>query len=150
MTEPETRKRWLFRWLLAIIYFIAGILHIQSPAGFLAITPDWVPFPEQIVLFTGIAEIAGAVGLIVPTKIIPGLRSAAGIGLALYALCVYPANINHAINNIAINGEIAGWIYHGPRLAFQPVFIWWALVAGGVTNWPFGKKQTIKENHIQA
>ena len=76
----------------------------------------------------------------VPPKLIPNIRYAAGIGLALYALCVYPANINHAINNIAIGGSTASWLYHGPRLALQPVFIWWALISGGVTNWPFRRK----------
>tara|TARA_R110002110_G_scaffold62692_4_gene174739 strand:- start:374 stop:805 length:432 start_codon:yes stop_codon:yes gene_type:complete len=127
----------LFRWLLAIIYLVAGIAHIRSPGGFLAITPEWVPFPAEVILFTGIAEIAGAVGLMIPPKLIPHVRRAAGIGLALYALCVYPANINHAINNIAIGGTTASWLYHAPRLAFQPVFIWWALISGGVINWPF-------------
>ncbi len=140
MTTSESFIRRFFRWLLAIFYLVAGIAHIRSPGGFLAITPDWVPFPEQVILLTGVAEIAGAIGLMIPPKIIPGLRYAAGIGLALYALCVYPANINHAINNIAISGATASWFYHGPRLAFQPVFIWWALIAGGVTNWPFRKK----------
>lgn len=132
--------RKLFRLLLAILYFIAGVAHIQSPGGFLAITPDWVPFPEQVILLTGVAEIAGAIGLLIPPKLIPHIRYAAGIGLALYALCVFPANINHAINNIAIGGETASWTYHGPRLLFQPVFIWWALIAGNVINWPFRSK----------
>lgn len=138
VTPSPTRR--FFRWLLAIIYLVAGIAHLRSPAGFLAITPDWVPFPEQVILFTGIAEIAGAIGLLIPPRYISWPRYAAGIGLALYALCVYPANINHAINNIAIGGEPASWLYHGPRLAFQPVFIWWALFAGGVIDWPFGKR----------
>lgn len=142
MTDGESRSRRFFRWLLALIYFVAGWAHIRSPAGFLQITPDWVPGPDQVVLFTGIAEIIGAIGLMVPHRVIPHARQAAGIGLALYALCVYPANINHAINNIAINGETASWFYHGPRLAFQPVFIWWALIAGNVTNWPFRDRQT--------
>lgn len=142
MTATESVKRRFFRWLLAIIYLIAGIAHIRSPGGFLAITPDWVPFPEQAILLTGIAEIAGAAGLMTSPRIIPGVRYAAGIGLALYALCVYPANINHAINNIAISGATASWLYHGPRLAFQPIFIWWALIAGGVTNWPFGRNKS--------
>ncbi len=135
MSRPASATRHFFRWLLAIIYLVAGIAHIRSPAGFLAITPVWVPFPEQVILFTGIAEIAGAIGLLIPR-----VRFAAGIGLALYALCVYPANIHHAINNIAIGGAPATWLYHGPRLAFQPVFIWWALIAGGVIDWPFGKR----------
>lgn len=129
-----------FRLLLAIFYLLAGIAHIRSPGGFLAITPDWVPFPEQVIFLTGVAEIAGAIGLLIPPKLVPHIRYAAGIGLALYALCVFPANINHAVNNIAIGGETASWAYHGPRLLFQPIFIWWALIAGGVINWPFKAK----------
>ncbi len=127
--------------LLAFLYLLAGIAHIRSPDGFLRITPDWVPYPDLVVLLTGIAEIAGAIGLMIPPRLIPYIRYASGIGLALYALCVYPANINHAINNIAIGGEAASWLYHGPRLALQPVFVWWALIAGGVINWPLGNKQ---------
>ena len=121
-----------FRLLLVIFYLGAGILHLVSPRGFLAITPDWVPFPHFIVAFTGVAEIAGAVGLLIPQ-----LRKWAGIGLALYALCVWPANLNHAINGISLGGEALGWWYHGPRLAFQPVLIWLALWVGHVTDWPF-------------
>ncbi len=130
-----------FRILLALLYLVAGIVHIRSPVGFLQITPDWVPFPEQVIFLTGVAEIAGAVGLMTPPRTIQHIRYAAGIGLALYALCVYPANINHAVNNIAIGGEAASWLYHTPRLAFQPIFIWWALIAGGVITWPFRPKQ---------
>ncbi len=121
-----------FRLLLVIFYLGAGILHLVSPRGFLAITPDWVPFPHFIVAFTGVAEIAGAVGLLIPQ-----LRKWAGIGLALYALCVWPANLNHAINGISLGGEALGWWYHGPRLAFQPVLIWLALWVGQVIDWPF-------------
>ena len=127
-----TRSILLF--LLALIYLLAGIAHIRSPEGFLAITPAWVPFPEQVIYWTGIAEIMGAIALLIPK-----VRKAAGIGLALYALCVFPANINHALNNIAMNGETLSWWYHGPRLAFQPIFIWWALWVSKVTEWPFGK-----------
>jgi uncharacterized membrane protein len=122
------------RWVLALFYLLAGIAHLRSPAGFIKITPDWVPFPAEVVVLTGIAEIAGAIGLT-----IPGFRKAAGIGLALYAVCVYPANINHAINAIEIGGTSLGWSYHAPRLAFQPVFVWWALWVGMVINWPFRK-----------
>ena len=120
------------RILLAIFYFIAGVAHLRSPDGFLSITPSWVPFPVEVVAFTGIAEIAGAIGLLIPR-----LRFAAAIGLALYALCVWPANFHHALNDIAIGGTNLSWWYHGPRLAFQPVLIWLALWAGCVINWPF-------------
>jgi uncharacterized membrane protein len=128
--------RYGFCLLLAVLYFIAGVLHLVSPNGFLKITPEWVPYPEEVVAFTGIAEMAGAIGLLIPR-----FRYAAGIGLALYAICVYPANINHAVNAIEIGGRALSWNYHGPRLLLQPVFIWWALFAGGVTNWPFRNSQ---------
>lgn len=121
--------------MLALIYFIAGVIHIKSPGGFVAITPAWVPWPEQVVLLTGICEIAGAIGLLTRR-----FRVAAGIGLALYALCVWPANFNHAINDIAIGGTRLSWWYHGPRLALQPVIIWWALWASGAVDWPFRRR----------
>lgn len=125
---------------MAAFYLMAGILHIQSPGGFLAITPNWVPFPLAVVYFTGAAEILGAIGLMIPRAIIDWARPAAGIGLALYAICVYPANINHAVNSISVGGEALGWSYHAPRLLFQPIFIWWALFVGENIIWPFKPK----------
>ena len=127
-----TRK--ILRFLLALFYLIASVAHLRSPGGFIAITPSWVPYSSEVVMFTGIAEIAGAIGLMLPR-----VRVAAGIGLAFYALCVWPANINHAINDITIGGRDLSWWYHGPRLALQPVFIWLALWVGNVTDWPYRK-----------
>ena len=134
--NPQSVIRIIFRWLIAILYFAAGVAHILRPEGFLAITPNWVPFPEQVVFWTGVAEIAGAIGIVTQR-----FRYAAAIGLALYALCVWPANINHAVNNIAMGGSTLGPGYHIPRLMLQPVIIWWALWAGGVTDWPFRRKK---------
>lgn len=109
----------------------------MRPGGFVAITPDWVPEPHLVVALTGMAEIAGAAGLLVAR-----LRHPAAIGLALYALCVWPANFNHALNDISLGGMHLGWWYHAPRLALQPVLIWWALWAGGVVDWPFRRVRT--------
>jgi uncharacterized membrane protein len=126
--------RIILRIVLAIFYLVAGVLHLKSPAPFISITPSWVPYAPQVVAFTGIAEVSGAIGLFIPR-----FRKAAGIGLALYALCVWPANFNHALNDSVIGGTDMSWWYHGPRLAFQPVFIWLALWVGNVTDWPFRK-----------
>ncbi|MFM2100520.1 MAG: hypothetical protein RLZZ366_2059 [Pseudomonadota bacterium] len=129
--------RTVFRVLLAILYLLVGIAHVRSPAGFIQITPEWVPYPAQVILISGLCEIAGAIGLMVPR-----LRYAAGIGLALYAVVVFPANIKHAIEGIAVGGTQLSWWYHAPRLAFQPVFVWWALWVGRVIDWPFAAKQS--------
>ncbi|MGB5078436.1 MAG: DoxX family protein [Sphingorhabdus sp.] len=133
-TLPFVRN--VLRVVLAAFYLAAGVMHLNSPVGFLAITPEWVPYPQAVVAFTGVAEIAGALGILIPRT-----RKAAGIGLALYALCVWPANINHAINDIAIGGRHMGPWYHWPRLALQPVFIWLALWVTQVVEWPFRKSR---------
>ncbi len=122
-------------WLLAVFYAVAGYFHIVNPAPFLMIMPPGVPWPEAVVLGTGIAELAGAAGIIQPWS--KPLRRAAGIGLALYALCVWPANINHFVMDMARDDGGAGLAYHIPRMIAQPLIIWLALWAGGATNWPF-------------
>jgi uncharacterized membrane protein len=129
--------RTAFRHLLALFYFMAGVAHLVAPAGFVQITPLWVPLPDMVVQFTGICEIVGALAL----SFVPGLRRAAGLALAIYAVAVFPANINHTVNDIAVGGADLSWWYHGPRLVFQPVIIWWALWVGDVTDWPFGAKR---------
>lgn len=131
----ESRPRRWARLVLAGAYAIAGVAHLARPAGFVAITPSWVPEPQTVVALTGVAELAGAIGLLPPQT-----RRAAGVGLALYALCVWPVNINHAVNHIPLGGVQLGWAYHAPRLALQPVIIWWALWASGVTDWPFKRR----------
>lgn len=128
--------RRLARLVLALAYIVAGVAHIIMPNGFVKITPDWVSAPQFVVFATGVCEIAGAVALL----FVPSLRRAAGIALALYAVCVVPANINHAVNSIAVGGTMLSWWYHGPRLALQPVIIWWALWAAQVTDWPFRRR----------
>ena len=60
--------------------------------------------------------------------------------LALYAVCVFPANIKHAFEGIDVPQLPHSWWYHGPRLLAQPVLVWWALFAAGVTDWPFGRR----------
>ena len=130
------KARAIARCVLAFLYVVAGIFHLSTPGPFLLITPDWVPFPRQVILATGLCELAGASGLMIPR-----LRRAAGIGLALYAICVFPANIKHAFIGLPAGQPQLGWWYHGPRLALQPVIIWWALFAGEVTVWPFQRRQ---------
>jgi uncharacterized membrane protein len=124
--------------VLAAIYFAAGLLHLSTPGTFLMITPEWVPFPRQVILGTGVCEIAGAVGLLTRR-----LRHVAGIALALYAVCVFPANIKHAIDSTRGAPSLPGWWYHAPRLALQPVLVWWALFAGEVVSWPFSRSRRI-------
>jgi uncharacterized membrane protein len=133
-------ERWRtgLRWLLALVYLGVGVVHLRSPDGFLPIMPGWVPFPRVVVLATGLWELAGAALLATPSA---KANWWGGVAMAVYAVAVFPANIKHAIDGVALGGQVLGWGYHAPRLAFQPVFVWWALWAGKVTDWPFRTRQ---------
>ncbi len=131
----EHPARLILRLLIAAFYLGAGWLHLTAPGGFLRIMPPLIPYPEAVVAFTGACEIAGALGLLIPQT-----RRWAGLMLALYALCVWPANVYHALWQVHVPSLPDSWWYHGPRLAFQPVLIWAALFAGGVMRWPWGRR----------
>lgn len=124
--------RSIARIVLALFYAVAGVIHLASPAPFLRIMPALVPFPETVVLLTGVAELLGAVALAQQWH--AGLRRAGGIGLALYALCVWPANVQHFIMDMAAADHGLGLGYHVPRMVAQPVLIWLALWTGGVVG----------------
>ena len=122
----EGRRVWA-RNAATFLYVPFGILHVLMPDKFLPIMPPTVPLKRQVVIATGVAEIFGGLGLLLPRT-----RVAAAIGLALYAVGVYPANVYHAVARKRVPPIPDSWWYHGPRLALQPVVVWWALFAGGV------------------
>jgi len=83
--------------------------------------PAAVPNPELMVTFTGLCEIFGAVGLLLP----PTRRVAAAALIALL-LAVLPANIHAAHEGLTLGGAPATPLV--PRIALQTVFIlliWW-------------------------
>jgi uncharacterized membrane protein len=124
--------RAVMRWVMAAFYVAAGIAHLVVPDKLLAITPSWVPFAPQVVFVTGLCELAGAVALVTRPW-----RRWAGFALAAYAICVWPANFKHAIDGVDLPFIASSWLYHGPRLAFQPVLVWWALFSAEIIDWPW-------------
>ena len=57
------------------------------------IVPPGLPSPQALVLISGIAEMAGGLGLLVPR-----LRAAAACGLIALLIAVFPANIYMAMS----------------------------------------------------
>ena len=119
----------------AALFIPFGLFHILDVDKFLPIMPPSLPFPRAIIIATGIAEILGGTGIL-----IPDVRKAAGIGLALYAVGVYPANVYEAFWHIHVPPLPNSWWYNAPRLMFQPVFVWWALFACGLIDWPMRRR----------
>ncbi len=132
---PPITVRVALRVLLAVLYVGVGFLHLRIAPVLAPLVPSWIPDPIAMLKFTGLCEIIGGLALLAPPT-----RSIAGIMLAVYAVCVYPANLHHAFDHVIVRGMPNSWWYHAPRLAFQPVFVWWALYAGEVIDWP-GKRR---------
>ena len=126
----ETRARKRARWGLILVFGAAGLAHLLLTDAFLRIMPEWVPHPRAVVIATGLAELTGVAGLATRRW-----RRAAGIGLALYTACVFPANIKHAIDDLTAGTGLPIW-YHGPRLMLQPAIAWWCLWSAGVIRRP--------------
>ena len=115
--------------LIAVLYVVAGLFHLASPQVFLSVMPPWVPYPDAVILVTGLIELAGIIALLVPRT-----RRLGAIVLSVYAICVYPANIWHAVQDLSKLHPGSLWLYHAPRLFAQPFIVWWSLYAGGVVG----------------
>lgn len=111
----------LARVITAIVFIGIGITHFVPPVvrGMAAMVPRAFhgrPFsPVAWVWVTGVAEIAGGLGLLwEPT------RAAAGIALAVFLVCVFPANA-YAARHRGRFGVVA--VPFWPRLALQVLLI---------------------------
>jgi uncharacterized membrane protein len=135
MHNENTGSRAVMRWIIAAFYVAAGVAHLAVPEKLLSITPSWVPFAPQVIFLTGLFELAVSAALITTP-----FRFWAGIAMAIYAICVWPANFKHAMSGADLPYIANSWLYHGPRLAFQPVIVWWALYSAGVINWPWRRQ----------
>lgn len=122
--------RAVLRLLLAFAMVAVGVLHFTSPDFFVRIVPRWLPAPLLLVHVSGVFEILGGVGLLVPRA-----RRFSAIGLVALYIAVFPANVNMAVNDIQpVDGHFPNWAMW-LRLPMQLLIIAWALYAGG----PWGR-----------
>jgi uncharacterized membrane protein len=106
------------RYAAAALFLGAGFLHLVRPAPFAAIVPPYIPQHFAVVYISGIAELAGGVGLLIRRT-----RGLAAWGLALLLVAVFPANLYMAMNHVT---NLPGSVLWG-RLFLQPLLIWWVL-----------------------
>ncbi len=117
----------LAAYAMAFFFVFFGISHFFLQEELVAMVPGFLPFPEFIVMATGIVEIILAAGLIYPAT-----RRWSGILLAIYLVAVFPANVIKAMSDIEIAGAFNSPIMSWVRLTFQPLFIIWALYCSRV------------------
>jgi len=104
----------------AFAFLIAGVSHFTNPSFFIEMMPPFIPAHAEMVMISGVAEIAGAVGLMIPST-----RKAAGIGLLALLVAVFPANVYVAIAGRTVDGMTSVSWLNWVRLPFQFVYIVW-------------------------
>ena len=80
---------WVVQVLLALMFLLAGFPKAFQPIDTVAKRLTWAKEVPWLVRFIGIAELLGAVGLILPalTHIVPSLTAIAAVGLGLAMVC---------------------------------------------------------------
>ncbi|MET7710108.1 DoxX family membrane protein [Micromonospora sp. NPDC005413] len=103
---------------LALMFALTAVAHFagQRRADLIAMVPPGLPQPGLLVTVTGVLELVGAVGLLVPAT----ARVAAG-GLGLLMLAMFPANVSAARRRLTMAGQPVTPL--GQRIVLQIVFV---------------------------
>jgi uncharacterized membrane protein len=117
--DPVSR----LRWALSAMFLLTASAHWGAlRPDLVRMVPPAFPQPELLVTLTGIAELAGAIGLLIPR-----LAPWAGGCLALLLLAMFPANVHAAREGLSIGGtQVMGVL---PRALLQLVFLAATLIA---------------------
>jgi len=113
-------------WALSVMILFTASAHFTSlKEDLIKMVPEQFPYPRRIVFVTGILEILGAIGLL-----IPHVRTAAGICLAILFVAMFPANIKAAIKKVPLRGQPATplWLRLPMQVLFIALALWVALV----------------------
>ncbi len=108
------------RLLLGLAFVGAGVNHFAMPRAYEAIVPPSMKNRAgSLVAISGVAEIAGGLGVLLPWT-----RRAAGLGLIALLAAVFPANLHMAREPESFR-KIPRWALYA-RLPLQPLMMWWA------------------------
>ena len=116
----QPRKRRRSRVLLGLVFIGAGVNHFLMPKAYERIVPPSMQGrAKDIVALSGVAELAGGLGVLLPWT-----RRPAGLGLIALLVAVFPANLYMARTPEHF-AKIPRWALYG-RLPLQPLMMWWA------------------------
>lgn len=106
--------------LIAAIFIVAGLLHLVVPGAYEGVMPPWLPYPRELVLVSGVFQIAGGLGVLHPRT-----RRAAGWGLILLLLAVWPANVQMFLDARESAASATTQALLALRIPLQIPLIWW-------------------------
>jgi uncharacterized membrane protein len=75
-------------------FLVSGVVHLARPEVYLPLMPSWVPAHREVILASGVAELACAAGMALPAT-----RRAAGWASVALLLGVWPGNLQMALDS---------------------------------------------------
>ena len=105
-------------WVVIGLFLTSGVLHLVNPEAFLWLMPPFLPFPLELVVLSGVAELVAALGLLFRYRWAP-------LFTALVLVGVWPANWWYAIDLLG-SGDTVMVVLAWLRLPLQIPLIWWA------------------------
>ena len=117
-------------WLMGFLYVGAGINHFAHTATYMAVMPPYIPDPLAMVRITGVAEILGGVGVLIPNGFVfPRTRWLAAWGLVILLISIWPVHINMCVHpeafptlpvwaiwlRLPLQIPLIGWAWHYTR-----------------------------------
>jgi uncharacterized membrane protein len=109
-------------YALAVMFCFTGSVHFgRMRADLERMVPPWVPNPKRAVFVTGMLELLGAIGLILPET-----RRLAGICLIAFLVAVFPANIHAAKTDLKLGDRPVTplWIRGPIQVGFIVLLAW--------------------------
>lgn len=110
--------------LIGLIFVVGGVMHFLRPRFYLAMMPPWLPAATALVLVSGVFEILGGIGVLVPAT-----RVIAGWGLIALLFAVFPANMQMLLNARAAHASASTMAVLVARLPLQALLVYWVFRA---------------------
>ena len=114
------RFRSPLRVLMGVLFILAGVMHFVRLQFYLNIMPPFLPYHLELVYISGVLEILGGFGVLIPS-----FRRFSGYGLIGLLIAVFPANIYMLTHNIEVVGFTQFTYMLILRLPLQLIFIAW-------------------------
>jgi uncharacterized membrane protein len=117
-------KKQLSLYVMAGLYFFAGVNHFINPGFYYRIIPHWLGDPVMINVAAGVAEIGLAILLLFHVT-----RKMACYGIILMLLAFIPVHIYMLEMVPDVRADVVKapiWILWLRLLVIQPLLIWWA------------------------
>lgn len=114
-------------YIIGPMFILAGILHFLYPGKYQKVMPAYIPNHKAMVFWSGVAEVAGGIGIMIPM-----LQNASGWGLILLLVAVFPANIEMFVKTYRSKKRPILTILLFLRLPIQFWLIYWVFTAAGL------------------